>query len=97
MPTSGWLEMPERQQVLYLWTNGSGLGAGVIGWAFHDGADGAGPSLPDGEPPYATGEAALRDGWCLLQSSQLLAPATGAEHTNSYLDYEFVLERRLTV
>ena len=86
--------MSERQQVLYLWGNGSALDSGVVAWAFHDGTDGAGPSLPDGDPPYADGVAALRDGWMLLQSSQLIAPPPGREHLNAYLEYEFVFERR---
>jgi hypothetical protein len=38
----------ERQQVLYLWANGSSLDSGTVGWAFHDGTKGAGPQLPDG-------------------------------------------------
>lgn len=87
--------MSERQQVLYLWANGSGLDSGTVGWAFHDGADGAGPALPAASPPYAHGVDALRDGWMLLQSSQLAAPAPGAEHLNGYLEYEFVFERRV--
>ena len=89
--------MPERQQVLYVWANGSGLDSFVVAWAFHDGTEGAGSGIPDGEPPYATGEAALRDGWLLLQSSQLLRPPPGQEHVNSFLDYEFVFERRVEV
>ena len=83
-----------RQQILYLWLNGSSLDDGVIGWAFHDGADGEGPTLPDTDPPYATGVHALRDGWMLFQSAQLIAPPPGEEHTNSFLEYEFVFERR---
>lgn len=86
-----------RQQVLYLWGNGSALDSGVIAWSFHDGTDGAGPGLPEGDPPYATGEDALRDGWMLLQSAQLIPPALGTEHLNAYLDYEFVFERRVEV
>jgi hypothetical protein len=86
----------KRQQVLYLWANGSGLDSGTIGWAFHDGTDGAGPQPPDSSPPYANGVAALRDGWMLLQSSQLVPPQPGEEHVNSYLEYEFVFERRLS-
>lgn len=89
--------MTTRQQVLYLWMQGSALDSRVIGWAFHDGADGAGPPLPGGEPPYADGVAALRDGWMLLQSAQLTPPAPGEEHINSYLEYEFVFERRATI
>ena len=85
----------ERQQVLYLWGAASALDSPVVAWAFHDGAAGAGPGLPDADPPYATGEAALRDGWMLLQSAPLVAPPPGAEHRNAYLDYEYVFERRV--
>lgn len=89
--------MPVRQQVLYLWLGTSALDAEVLGWAFHDGTQGAGPALPEGEPPYATGVAALEDGWCLLQSAQLLPPLPGAEHTTSFLQHEFLFERRVEV
>ena len=86
----------ERQQVLYLWANGSSLDSGTIGWAFHDGTDGSGPAIPLSTPPYPSGVDALRDGWMLLQSSQLVAPSPGEEHLNTYLEYEFVFERRVT-
>ncbi len=93
--------MTVRQQVLYLWMDGSSLDEKVIGWAFHDGADGAGPGLPapttPGGPPYASGVRALHDGWMLLQSAQLIPPAPGQEHVNSYLEYEFVFERRVDI
>lgn len=89
--------MSERQQVLYLWGNGSSLASGVVGWAFHDGTEGAGPGLPAAEPPYPTGDAALADGWMLLQSAQLIPTPEGAEHTTSYLQYEFVFERRVAI
>jgi len=89
--------MAARQQVLYLWANGSALDSGTVAWAFHDGADGAGPALADGKPPYANGVAAMRHGWMLLQSSQLTAPLPGNEHLNDYLEYEFVFERRIDV
>ncbi len=91
--------MTERQQVLYLWTEGSSLDEKVVGWAFHDGTDGAGPQLPDaerpGHAPYPTGLRALQDGWMLLQSAQLVPTAPGQEHMNAYLEYEFVFERRI--
>ena len=89
--------MSERQQVLYVWCRGSSLASGIVAWAFHDGTDGDGPVLPDADPPYATGTAALRDGWFLLQSAQLIAPPPGLEHTNSYLEHEFVFERRVEI
>jgi hypothetical protein len=87
----------ERQQVLYLWGSGSSLDSGVIAWAFHDGTGGVGPALPEGDPPYETSAEALCDGWFLLQSAQLIPPALGFEHTNSYLEHEFVFERRVEV
>ena len=87
--------MTQRQQVLYLWANGSALDSGTVGWAFHDGTDGHGPAVPGSNPPYANGVAAMRDGWMLLQSSQLTAPLPGNEHLNDYLEYEFVFERRV--
>ena len=38
----------ERQQVLYLWANGSALDSGTIGWAFHDGTSSRATAMPDG-------------------------------------------------
>lgn len=84
-----------RQQVLYLWLNGSSLDDATVGWAFYDGTDAAGPALPAADPPYTSGLAALQDGWMLLQSAQLIAPGPGQEHRNSFLEYEFVFERRV--
>ena len=81
----------ERQQVLFLWLDDSALDARVLGWSFHDG--GGDGSVLDGEPPYPTGEAALRDGWRLIQVSPLIPPALGAEHTTSFLRHEFLFER----
>lgn len=86
-----------RQQVLYLWLGTSALDGVVHGWAFHDGTEGRGPALPEGEPPYKTGVAALQDGWRLLQSSQLVPPYPGREHTTSFLQHEFVFERLVEV
>jgi hypothetical protein len=66
-----------------------------VGWAFHDGAQGRGPGAAQGDPPYATGVAALEDGWFLLQSSALLPLTPGAEYEVGYLPNEFVFERRV--
>lgn len=87
----------QRQQILYLWAAASALDSPVVGWAFHDGTAGAGPGLPGADPPYPTGEAALRDGWMLLQSAQVIPPAPGADYVNGYLDHEFVFERRVEI
>ena len=49
------------------------------------------------EPPYATGLAALRDGWRLLQMAPLQPHAPGAEFTTAYLKYEFLFEQWVDV
>lgn len=89
----------ERQQVLQLYTTNSSFASNVVAWAFHDGSDGEGPGVPDrgSAAPYVTGLDALRDGWRLLQMSQLLPPREGEEHHVSYLPFEFMLERMVEV
>ena len=87
----------ERQQILYLWTSESALDTEVVAWAFHDGTKGAGAGLPDAEPPYASGLAALEDGWMLLQTPHVAAPVPGRDLEVGYLQYEFVFERRVGV
>lgn len=86
--------MSIRQQVLYLWADGSSLDSRTIGWAFHDGTNGEGSSIPEGKPPYANGVEAIRAGWMLMQSTQVPAVDASDPHRNSYLQYEFVFERR---
>jgi len=87
--------MPIRQQVFYLWLAEGALDTATVAWAFHDGCSGRGPGLPEGEPPYATGAAALGDGWCLLQSSGPQPLAAGAEQETGPLPNEYVFERRI--
>lgn len=85
----------QRQQILYLWLAEGALDTETVAWAFHDGTQGRGPGIPDGEPPYETGVSALVDGWCLLQSPAPYALHPGVEHETSYLPNEFVFERRI--
>jgi hypothetical protein len=89
-----------RQQILVLWLAESALDSEVVAWAFHDGSRGAGRPLPgaDGpvpndDPPYASGVAALEDGWWLLQAPHVPPPVPGREAEPGYLQYEFVFER----
>ncbi len=86
-----------RQQVLYLWLAEGALDTETVGWSFHDGTTGQGPGLPEAEPPYATGVAALEDGWCMIQSPAPYTLYPGAEHETSYLPNEFVFERRVEI
>jgi len=86
--------MTHRQQVLILYLANSALDSRVVSWARYDGT-GQHEHLPgdSAEPPYASGLAALRDGWRLLQMSQLNPPAPGGEFTVSYQRYEFLFEK----
>lgn len=85
----------ERQQVLFLYLEHSNLAGRVVAWTFHDGTGEADdlPSDGPGSPPYASGTAALRDGWRLLQASPVPARTPGAERVTGRLEHEFVLER----
>ena len=87
----------ERQQILYLWLAEGALDTNAIGWAFHDGSKGRGPSLPTTEPPYQTGLAAVEDGWFLIQSPAPYQLSASDEHGTSYLPNEFMFERRVTI
>lgn len=82
-----------RQQVLQLWLLTAALDSPVGAWAFHDGTDGAGPGLPDAQPPYGTGVDALRDGWMLIAVPG--APAVDAPAGE--LTAGFTFERRVDV
>ncbi|MER6789285.1 hypothetical protein ABT330_32515 [Streptomyces sp. NPDC000658] len=83
-----------RQRVLVLYLASSALDAPVVGWSRYDGTGRTRPTTGDGdEPPYATGLAALCDGWRLFQASQLLPPQAGHEYDVSFLKHEFFFEK----
>jgi len=83
-----------RQQVLVLYLANSALDSDVVGWSVYDGTGSEAHMAGDAEtPPYASGLAALRDGWRLIQASPLLPHASGDEFRTGYLKYEFFFER----
>lgn len=87
-----------RQQVLLLYLGHSALDAPVIAWSFWDGTGAAESMAGDTEePPYASGLAAIRDGWRLFQVSPLLPHASGDEFRTGYLKYEFLFEKLIDV
>ena len=81
-----------RQQILHLWLHAAALDTSVAAWAFYDGTAGA-ADLPDVDPPYPTGVAALQDGWMLMQVPGPLP----VDSTNGELAAEYVFERRVPV
>ncbi len=83
-----------RQRVLVLYLANSALDAPVIGWANYDGTGETLHMAGDADQaPYATGLAALKDGWRLFQASQLLPHPRGEEFDLAYLKYEFFFEK----
>jgi hypothetical protein len=83
-----------RQKVLVLYLSTSSLASKVVGWSLFDGAsteaeEAGGSALP----PYPTGLDALRDGWRLIQASQLLPPPAGEEYATSFQKFEFFFEK----
>lgn len=88
------LSLMQRQQVLVLYLRNSALDSGVVAWARYDGSGRETHMAGDSEePPYASGLAALRDGWRLIQASPLVDHAVGAEFRTGYLRYEFLFEK----
>jgi hypothetical protein len=86
--------MPVRQKLLILYLADSALDSAVIAWSQYDGTGEREHMAGDArEPPYRSGLAALRDGWRLIQMSQLEPHAPGSELTTSYLKYEFLFEQ----
>jgi hypothetical protein len=81
----------QRQQVLFLYLEHSGLDGRVVAWSFHDGT-GQQVDL-DGSPPYRAGTEALREGWRLIQVSAVPQRIPGAERVAGRLEHEAVFER----
>lgn len=88
----------KRQNVLVLYLADSALDSPVIAWSSWDGTGTARRMAGDEqEPPYPDGLSALRDGWRLFQTSQLVPHYPGAETQTSYLKYEFLFEQLVEV
>lgn len=77
-----------------LYLRSSALDSGVVAWAEYDGSGREEHMAGDSaEPPYATGLAALRDGWRLIQAAPLIDHVPGGEFRTGYLKYEFFFEK----
>lgn len=83
-----------RQQLLLLWLAGPDLGSNVIAWSSYDGTTAAREpdSLPEA-PPYASAEAAMRDGWRVIGYAPARPSEVGHESRTAFLLNEVVLER----
>ena len=84
----------QRQKVLILYLASSALDTPVVAWSIYDGTGKTRPMAADSdEPPYKSGLDAMKDGWRLIQLSQLIPPYPGEEFTVSYQRYECVFEK----
>ena len=80
-----------KQKILYLLSRRSDMQAKIVGWQLCDPGMETDPRLPSSDPPYASVIDAVRDGWRILQfPAPQSYPFT---EQNSYVGYEFVLER----
>jgi hypothetical protein len=87
-----------RQQVLVLYLADSSLTSDVIAWALYDGTGRESAETGDcPDRPFATGLAALKAGWRLIGMSPLRAAAPDSEYVTSYLKFEFVFERLVSI
>jgi len=87
-----------RQQLLLLYATTSSPESDVGAWSMFDGTGQRAHMAGDSDkPPYPSVVAAMRDGWRVIQLSQLTPAARGAEHDTSFLKYEFVLEKLVEV
>jgi hypothetical protein len=87
-----------RQQVLILYLSSSALDTPVVAWAQYDGTGETDHMAADSDtPPYKSGLDAMKDGWRLIQLSQLIPPYPGEEFTVSYQRYECVFEKLVDV
>lgn len=88
----------KRQKVLVLYLTDSALDSKVIAWAQYDGTGETEHMSGDSDtPPYATGVAALKDGWRLFHMSTMRPEPVGDELRTSYLKYEFAFEQWVEV
>jgi hypothetical protein len=82
-----------RQEVLVLYLSNSSLDSRVVSWTRYNSPGRSSEVADEPEPPYATGVAALEDGWRLIQAAQLVPANAGMEYAISFQKFEFWLER----
>ena len=83
----------KRQKLLLLAPERMSPNSPILAWSLFDGT-GAQQFVPgqEEEPPYPSVQAALMDGWRVIQLPIQIPPWPGQEERTSYLGY-FALER----
>ena len=82
----------QKQLLLYLYSKSTNLRSPLGGWALYDATALDEPMLPSQDAPYTSVLDAVRDGWRIVQFPRPeLYNFTDVD--NSYLGYEFILEK----
>jgi hypothetical protein len=88
--------MPDVQDVLVLFHSMPGLDVQVSAWAYYEASKGTGIDdlVEEEEPPYRNAMEAMRDGWSVIQMSEMKHRPPGAEaYEDGPLPYQTVLSR----
>lgn len=87
--------MPLVQDVLVLFQTTPGLDAQAVAWSRYEASKGTGiQDLPDeSEPPYRNAMEAMRDGWQVIQMSELKHRTAADGLEDGPLPYQTVLGR----
>ncbi|HJP30607.1 MAG: hypothetical protein QF689_10920 [Candidatus Latescibacteria bacterium] len=88
--------MPDVQDVLVLFQTTPGLDSQVVAWSRYEASKGTGISdlAEEDEPPYGNAMEAMRDGWQVIQMSELKHRPPGDDaYEDGPLPYQTVLSR----
>lgn len=86
--------MPAVQDVIVLFQTAPGLDAQVVAWARYEASKGPIRDLEDEEaPPYQTALEAMRDGWQVLQMSEMKHYSANEGYELGPLPYQTVLSK----
>ena len=87
--------MPLVQDILVVFQTTPALDAQVVAWARYEASKSAGIEdlVEESEPPYQDAMAAMRDGWQVIQMSELKHRSSGEGYELGPLPYQTVLAK----
>jgi len=83
------------QDILVLFQTTPGLDSAVIGWSRYEASKGTGIKdlVDEEEPPYRNAMEAMRDGWQVIQMSELTPRTPDDAYEDGPLPYQTVLAK----
>ena len=87
--------MPLVQDILVLFQTSPALDVAPAAWARYEASKGTGITdlVEESEPPYANAMAAMRDGWQVIQMSEMKQRSANDGYELGPLPYQTVLQR----